>query len=107
MLFALLHTMTEREIALHALAVGRLVFVDTVTFPTHVSLVFVELSPRLVSILPADYHALQLRRESFSVASVITRYERYIAQLKRHGYEEAIAVAEEMLRTAKIQAAKR
>ncbi|WP_020607041.1 hypothetical protein [Spirosoma spitsbergense] len=98
--------MTEREIALNALAVGRLVFVDTIAFPANGPLVSVELSPILVSILPADYHALQLRRESFNVASVITRYERYVVTLERHGYEEATAVAEEMLRTAKIQAAK-
>lgn len=96
--------MTESDIALNALAVRRLVFVDDVTFPTNVPLIFVELSPRLVSILPADYHALQLLRESFSVASVIARYERYVVRLKRHGYAEAIEVAEEMLRTAKIQA---
>jgi hypothetical protein len=70
--------MIEREIALNALAVGRLVFVDTVTFPTNVPLIFVELSPRLVSILPTEYHALQLRRESFTVATVIARYERYM-----------------------------
>lgn len=96
--------MIEREIALNALAVGRLVFVDTVTFPTNVPLIFVELSPRLVSILPAEYHALQVIRESFSVASVIARYEHYVVKLKRHGYAEATEVAEEMLRTAKIQA---
>lgn len=98
--------MIEREIALNAHAVGRLVFVDTVTFPINIPLVFVELSPRLVSILPAEYHVLQVIRESFSVATVLARYERYVEKLKRHGHPEAIEVAEELLRTAKLQATK-
>ena len=68
--------MSTEEIALNALAVRQLVFVDNVVFPQNVPLVFVELSPRLVSILPAEYHALQLLRESFTVAHVIARYER-------------------------------
>lgn len=99
--------MTEREIALNALAVGQLVFVDTVTFPANVPLIFVELSPRLVSILPTDYHALQLVRESFTVGTVLARYERYIAKLKRRGYAEAVEIAEEMRRMATLQATKR
>ncbi|WP_198424776.1 hypothetical protein [Spirosoma endbachense] len=45
-------------------------------------------------------------RESFSIATVLARYERYIEKLKRHGHQEAIEVAEERLRTAKIQANK-
>ncbi|GAB3899942.1 hypothetical protein [Spirosoma agri] len=96
--------MSDEAIALNALAVRRLVFVDDVTFPTNVPLIFVELSPRLVSILPVEYHALQLLRESFTVTNVLARYERYVEKLKRHGQEDAIEVAEEMLRIATIQA---
>lgn len=94
--------MSTEEIALNALAVRQLVFVDTVVFPQNVPLIFVELSPRLVSILPAEYHALQLMRESFTVANVIARYERYVEKLKRHEKYEAIEVAEEMLRIATV-----
>ena len=93
--------MSNEEIALNALAVRQLVFVDTITFPTNIPLVFVELSPRLVSILPSEYHALQMIRESFSEATVLARYERYVEKLKRHGDQEAIEVAKEMLRNGK------
>lgn len=98
--------MTDKEIALNAETVGRLDFVDTVTFPQNVPLVFVELSPRLVAILSPEYHALQVIRESFTVATVIARYERYVEKLKRHGHKEAIDIAEEMLRMGKVQANK-
>ncbi|CAN5640227.1 hypothetical protein BH09BAC4_BH09BAC4_04390 [soil metagenome] len=98
--------MTNEEIALNALAVRQLAFVDTVVFPQHVPLIYVELSPRLVSILPAEYHALQVMREGFTVGNVIARYERYVEKLKRHEMYEAIEVAEEMLRIATIQASK-
>lgn len=46
-------------------------------------------------------------RESFTVANVIARYERYVEKLKRHEKYEAIEVAEEMLRIATVQATKR
>jgi hypothetical protein len=98
--------MTERGFALNALAVDKLVFVDSVAIDKNVPFVFVELSPRLVSILPSEYHALQMMKENLTVGNVIARYERYVEKLKRHGYEEAIEVAEEMLRMATIQASK-
>ena len=98
--------MTKEEIARNALAVRQLAFVDEVTFPQNVPLIFVELSPRLVSILPAEYHALQVMREGFTVENVIAHYERFVEKLKRHEKYEAIEVAEEMLRIARIQASK-
>ena len=95
--------MTLRAFGITCYKVHQLDFVDTVSVPASIPLVFVELSPRLVAILPPEWHVLEFSRHDFTVNTVLSRYEWYIQKLVRHEFYEAAQVASEMLKTAKGQ----
>ncbi|QMW06715.1 hypothetical protein [Spirosoma foliorum] len=95
--------MTQTKFEQNCLLIGQLEFVDTVSIPTNVPLVFVELSPRLVSLVPMNLAYLWFNLNSFTVAHVMDRYERHLQNLKKHGFNEAYQVGNELFDKAKPQ----
>lgn len=91
--------LNDHDFALELVKVLRLDFTDQAILSINKSFVLVELSPRLVTVLPQHLRALTIRREDFSVPYVIQEYE---AQVVDH-LICTTDIATEMLRSAKAQ----
>ncbi|GAB4024927.1 hypothetical protein [Spirosoma koreense] len=90
--------MSDNEFALACYKVRQLDFVNSVNVSAHAPNVYVELSPRLVPILPSAYHVLVFDRSAFAIEAVLARYEQIVAELR-----DMTDLADQMLRLAKIQ----
>lgn len=92
--------LSDHDFALELIKVQRFDFVDQVTAAANTGQVFIELSPRLVELLPHNRRVLGIERADFSVAFVIEQYETLVVE----HLILATDIATEMLRSAKRQA---
>lgn len=90
--------MSEQDFALELLRINQLDFVDQCIAGASNHFIFINLSPRLVAMLPEKERELVVKREDFSVENVIQEYEKLVNRVV-----ESAQVAQEMLQSAKQQ----